>query len=192
MDQSKLLRLAVCLFPDVCALDFVGPMELLSSLFPEWLAKTEAGPSPYTIKVAYVSTSKEPVRATSALTISPDQSYEEATEQFDLLLVPGGKKEALTDVAILTFLRQVWGLALVYARSRSSTSSSAKHLVLNTCSLYARVLRCSRMLACCVENARPRTSRSSSASWKKHVSWISPGSPRPDGWSMARYGLLLA
>ena len=86
-NETKLLRVVVCLFPNVTALDFVGPMELLSFLIP---ANARFGPYPYAIDVTHASISKDPVRAGSALTMVPDTSYEEATEQFDIILVPGG------------------------------------------------------------------------------------------------------
>ena len=87
--EKTLLRLVVCLFPDVCALDFVGPMELLSFLFPAYV-DAGFGTFSHTVEVTYASISKNPVRTGSALTILPDKSYDEATEQFDVVLVPGG------------------------------------------------------------------------------------------------------
>ena len=82
--------MAVCLFPGVTVLDFTGPMELFSFLYPNRLARSSFGPSPYTISATYLSISKEPVVSTSELVILPNKTYGEAVEQYDILVVPGG------------------------------------------------------------------------------------------------------
>lgn len=90
MPEHTVLRLAVCIYPDVCSLDFVGPMELFSFLFPQALATRPYGViSPYAIQVSYMSVSRDPVVSTTGTVVLPSISYQEVSEQFDILLVPG-------------------------------------------------------------------------------------------------------
>ena len=91
MSEPIPLRVAVCLFPLVASLDFVGPMELLSFLFPEHIKMGLTPPPPYSITATYIHVTKEPVVASCGIAIVPAKTYEEATEQYDILLVPGGQ-----------------------------------------------------------------------------------------------------
>ena len=87
------LSLAVCLFPGVTALDFAGPMEVLCFLTSPVIAAGFLPTTPaYLIEPIYLSTSKDPVTVPAGFTILPAKSYDEVTEQYDVLLVPGGDK----------------------------------------------------------------------------------------------------
>ncbi|KAJ3528596.1 hypothetical protein NM688_g7977 [Phlebia brevispora] len=89
--MTVLLTIAVCLFPEAAALDFVGPMELLSFLTPRVLAlKLLPISPPFGFEPAYLSTSKGPLEFYGGLQVLPTKTYDEVTEQFDILLIPGG------------------------------------------------------------------------------------------------------
>jgi len=94
MSNLKTLRLAVCLFPDVTALDYEGPVELLGFISPK-NAKTRDIPKtcPYLIDITYLSHTMEPVEPSSGPNILPTQTYNDVKddEQFDIILVPGGR-----------------------------------------------------------------------------------------------------
>ena len=90
MSGPTVLTLGVCIYPDVCTLDFIGPMELFSFLYPQSLATRPFGVvSPYAIEATYVSVSKDPVVTTTGTVILPSLAYQDVIEQFDILLVPG-------------------------------------------------------------------------------------------------------
>ena len=109
MSQPTVLRLAVCLFPNgVAALDFTGPMELFAFLAPEFQATGFFPSSPIHIHADYLCVSKEPVRATIGTKIIPDNSYPEVTEQYDILLVPGGSSFLSLEKLLLKAFFRYW------------------------------------------------------------------------------------
>ena len=90
--MSTTLKLAICFFPEVTALDYKGPMELFGFLSQSDLALRYVPSAPYGIKATYVAYTKDPLSPVSGPRLVPDTTYEEAiNEQFDILLIPGGK-----------------------------------------------------------------------------------------------------
>lgn len=106
--MAIVLSIAVCLFPGVTALDFVGPMELLGFLTPQVIAmKLLPTQAPYVFETTYLSVSKDLVRASPGFDILPAKTYDEATEQFDILLVPGGENGAhVSERFLMSFTRR--------------------------------------------------------------------------------------
>ncbi len=97
--MTTTLSLAVCLFPGVTILDFVGPMELLGFISPKALtSRSMPAPVAYAIEPVYFSVSKEPVESQAGVALLPTRTYEEVIpeEQFDVLLIPGGNKSRLS------------------------------------------------------------------------------------------------
>lgn len=92
------LRLAVCLFPAVTALDFQGPIELLGFLSPESLKRHFTNPPSHSIETTYFSHNLDLVKPSSGPLIQPDRSYSDtgSSIQYDILLVPGGMRVAHT------------------------------------------------------------------------------------------------
>ncbi len=91
--MSTVLKLAVCLFPKVTALDYQGPMELLGFLSKESIDQQfpQAAP-PYAIEPTYLAYTKDPVGPSTGPRFLADTTYEDAIngEQYDIILVPGG------------------------------------------------------------------------------------------------------
>jgi putative intracellular protease/amidase len=91
------LRLAVCLYPGVTALDYQGPMELFGFISNKSLngPKNSRLPLPeplkYTIETTFLSHDTKPVEPKSGPLILPNASYTDPTGQYDIVLVPGGK-----------------------------------------------------------------------------------------------------
>lgn len=88
------LRLAVCLFPDVTALDFIGPVEALAFLHPTKIeqARSKLPEIPaYSIEATFLSYTLDPIRPTAlGPNFLANSTYDQEHEQFDILLVPGG------------------------------------------------------------------------------------------------------
>jgi len=86
------LRLAVCLFPAVTALDFQGPIELLGFLSPESLKRRFTNPPSHSIETTYLSHNLDLVKPSSGPLIQPNASYSDSgpSNQYDIILVPGG------------------------------------------------------------------------------------------------------
>jgi hypothetical protein len=93
------LSLAVCLFPIVCPTDFQGPVELLSFLAPRTTGTPQEIGSIFptapavTIEATYIAVTSDPVQGSSGPKLLPDRTYDSIKEgeQFDIILVPGGK-----------------------------------------------------------------------------------------------------
>ena len=94
LEEMPQLSLAVCIFPIVCPTDFQGPVELLSFIDPETVARGGLLPSvpDTTIKVTFVGVTSDPVKGSSGPKLQPDRTYSDIKEgeQFDIILVPGG------------------------------------------------------------------------------------------------------
>ncbi|KAF7973439.1 hypothetical protein HWV62_15132 [Athelia sp. TMB] len=92
--MSTPLRLAVCLFPSVTALDYQGPMELLGFLSPQNLERTRSRVFPtqpaYSIETDYLSHSMNPIVPVSGPHVMPTGTYGGTHTQYDIILVPGG------------------------------------------------------------------------------------------------------
>ncbi|TRM58180.1 class I glutamine amidotransferase-like protein [Schizophyllum amplum] len=120
------LSVAVCLYPLVTALDYQGPVEFLAALTasakPFILKEHSTGfedtydSIPTLGPLTYLAPSNEPtgpgISGEAGPRVIPDKTYAEATEQFDILLVPGGFNPGPPE--LLDFLtRQVPGAKYV-------------------------------------------------------------------------------
>lgn len=86
------MQIGFLAYPDVTALDLVGPYEVLTRL-----------PG---AECRVVAATTEPIRSHHGLRLLPDLSFEDAP-QFDLLCVPGGpgQEACMEDARLLQFLR---------------------------------------------------------------------------------------
>ena len=96
MSTVPTLRLAVCLFPDLTLLDFIGPVEFFGLLQPKSI-QTHAAlyptPPPLQLEATYFSHDKTPVVGDVGPALIPQKTYKEVLEnfeQYDLVLIPGG------------------------------------------------------------------------------------------------------
>jgi hypothetical protein len=100
-----ILHLAVCLYPNVTALDYQGPIELLSFISAgRYSTLDRLGiHSNYVIDATYFSHSLEPVSPVAGPSVQASRTYDEvkADEQFDILLVPGGGLKLFTILGII-------------------------------------------------------------------------------------------
>lgn len=89
-----LIRTAVLLFPNLIALDYQGPVEVLGFLDPNFPGAASLPVQPQAnIELTYVAPSLAPVHPIAGPLVVPDMSYEGALAsgvQFDAILVPGG------------------------------------------------------------------------------------------------------
>ncbi len=86
MDPGERLRAGILLFPDVEVLDFSGPFEVLSVTRMDEARRRE-DPSPF--EVLLVAETREPVRATGGMTVTPHTDLD-GCPPLDVLVVPGG------------------------------------------------------------------------------------------------------
>lgn len=102
------LRLAVCLFPDLTLLDFIGPVQVFGMLEPKNIqAHAALYPKlpPVQIEVTYFSHDRAPVVGDVGPGLIPQRTYGEALEkfeQYDLILVPGGVSQPDGSTGFLT------------------------------------------------------------------------------------------
>ena len=93
------LRLAVCLFPDLTILDFVGPVQVFGALEPRIIQAYGAlypTSPPVQVEVTYFSHDRAPVIGDVGPGLIPQRTYGEVLdnfEQYDLILVPGGASQ---------------------------------------------------------------------------------------------------
>ncbi|PBK93119.1 hypothetical protein ARMGADRAFT_1063242 [Armillaria gallica] len=87
-------RMAVCLYNGATSLDYQGPVELLGlqstlirKLFPDILSANETNCA---IDATYLANTLDPILPLSGPKLLPDQAYDDAKEQFDIILIPGG------------------------------------------------------------------------------------------------------
>ncbi|KAJ7130855.1 class I glutamine amidotransferase-like protein [Mycena crocata] len=91
-----ILRVAVCLFPGVTTTDYQGPVELLGILSPKNRQRAingvfkELTVPDISIELTYLSHTLDPVEPTAGPMVLPSITYDDAQEQFDIILVPGG------------------------------------------------------------------------------------------------------
>jgi hypothetical protein len=91
------LRLAVCLFPEVTALDYAGPVELLSFISSKNLQSPMSPfqtPPSHVIETTYLAYTLDPVEPSSGPLLVPSMTYD-TEEQFDIILVPGGEQSMI-------------------------------------------------------------------------------------------------
>ncbi|KAK0482541.1 class I glutamine amidotransferase-like protein [Armillaria novae-zelandiae] len=101
--------MAVCLYNGATLLDFQGPVELLGfrstairKLFPDILGANESNCA---IDATYLANTLDPVVPLSGPKLLPDQTYDDAKEQFDIILIPGGARSARKN-ALINFLKR--------------------------------------------------------------------------------------
>ncbi|KLO14623.1 class I glutamine amidotransferase-like protein [Schizopora paradoxa] len=91
MSLPEAWNVAICLFNNVTALDFQGPIELFGFLSPASLERR--GSSLFDPKIAlnlhYLSTTLDPITPISGPKMNPTDVYS-STKQYDILLIPGG------------------------------------------------------------------------------------------------------
>ena len=96
MSTTPTLRLAICMFPNLTLLDFIGPVQVLGLLQPKIIqAHTELYPMLPSIQIetTYFSHDRTPVVGDVGPGLIPQRTYGEVLEnfeQYDLILVPGG------------------------------------------------------------------------------------------------------
>lgn len=95
MSITTPLRIAICLFPQVTALDYAGPIEVFSFLHPELIQQigSQYPEYPrYSIEATFLSYTLDPIKPKGLGPSSlPDATYDQEHDQFDILLVPGGR-----------------------------------------------------------------------------------------------------
>jgi transcriptional regulator GlxA family with amidase domain len=106
-DPPKKRVVGIVVFPDVEALDFVGPYEVFSFAHthaapPADAPKGTAGRMDYLFDVRVVAATTEPVAVRGGLKVVPTTAFKDCP-QVDILVVPGGrgKDAALKDKALL-------------------------------------------------------------------------------------------
>lgn len=96
MSVRPILKLAVCLFPDLTLLDFAGPVQVFALLEPKNVqAHSAMYPTlpPVQVETTYLSHNRAPVVGDAGPAFIPHRTYGEVLEnfeQYDILLVPGG------------------------------------------------------------------------------------------------------
>jgi len=104
------LRLAVCLYPGLTALDYQGPIELFGFISKKSVNDGIPLPEPlkYTIEITFLSHDMNPVEPKSGPMILPNASYTDPTGQYDIVLVPGAPMASVYNApdAIIEFLKQ--------------------------------------------------------------------------------------
>ncbi|KAK7034030.1 hypothetical protein VNI00_012461 [Paramarasmius palmivorus] len=115
--EQTVYRLAVCLYPDVAALDYQGPIEMLGGFSTELQARFghyyKTRPS-CAINVEFLSHTKEPVKPVAGPGLVPTLTYKEAMEtDIDIILIPGGANSdpKALDPSLLEFLKKRGPLA---------------------------------------------------------------------------------
>ncbi len=92
--MATVLKLAICLFPKVTALDYQGPIELLGFLSKSVISKKFIPHSAYAYEIepTYIAYTKDSLSPYSGPRILPDTTYEDAIkgDQFDIIIIPGG------------------------------------------------------------------------------------------------------
>lgn len=102
--MPEVLSLAILLFDQVFALDFQGPQALFSFLAPvKELAQLLPHAPAYNIVTSYLAVSADPVPAAGGPQLVPTRTYASVKpgEQFDIILVPGGRQRSseISDIA---------------------------------------------------------------------------------------------
>ncbi|KAI5831929.1 class I glutamine amidotransferase-like protein [Schizophyllum commune Tattone D] len=93
--SPKSLSLGVCLYNGLTCLDFQGVVENLCLLTKQQRARIMAdAPGPEITPITYLADTLDPVKpgfsGEAGPRLMPDATYSETTQQFDILLIPGG------------------------------------------------------------------------------------------------------
>ena len=108
MSTVPTLRLAVCLFPDLTLLDFIGPVQvfgLLQQKFIKALATLYPAPPTLQLEATYFSHDLTPVVGDVGPALIPQKTYKEVLEnfeQYDLILIPGGESQLVNSSSSLS------------------------------------------------------------------------------------------
>ncbi|KAH8073011.1 class I glutamine amidotransferase-like protein [Cristinia sonorae] len=102
-NSPKILKLALCLFNDVTALDFQGPLELFG-----FIARPNVIEAETLIKPVYLGPSPDPIKPWAGAPMIPTRTYDSVgeDEQFDIILIPGGARPKATPQSLLSFIRR--------------------------------------------------------------------------------------
>jgi len=94
------LRLAICLFPGIASLDSIGPVEILSFIFPDLIEKVGIGAYPepprFSLQPTFVGYTLDPmIPSATGPGLLAQTTYDELNdsptlEQVDIILSPGG------------------------------------------------------------------------------------------------------
>nr|QGV12922.1 class I glutamine amidotransferase-like protein [Auricularia cornea] len=106
--ESKVLKVAICLYPGVQLLDFAGPLDLLSVLSPAHAGIVKP-PPPVLFSMTQLAT-EDTVVASAGLVMKATSTYDKEIAsgvQYDVLLVPGGlgSSPGKTPEVLLEFLK---------------------------------------------------------------------------------------
>lgn len=83
------LRIAITIFPEAMALDWVGPLDILNTLSKVEASKPESIPS---VKIVIVGDTLTPIKQSNGMMVTPEITYETAkSQEWDAVLVPGGQ-----------------------------------------------------------------------------------------------------
>ncbi|KAG7448226.1 class I glutamine amidotransferase-like protein [Guyanagaster necrorhizus] len=105
-------RMAVCLYNGVTSLDYQGPVELLAlrstpirKMFPDLLGANETNCA---IDATYLANTLDPIVPLAGPKVLPDQTYDDAKEQFDIIFIPGGACSVRkgTEHSLMNFLKR--------------------------------------------------------------------------------------
>ncbi|KAL1756564.1 class I glutamine amidotransferase-like protein [Schizophyllum commune] len=117
--SSPSLSVAVCMYNRMTSLDYQGPIEFLSALSAKtkpYMFKEKADSLPTLGPFTYLSHTLEPVApgyaGEAGPRLTPDKTFGEAKEQFDIIMVPGGIPEVPQELNDF-LIRQVPGAKYV-------------------------------------------------------------------------------
>ncbi|KAK0196622.1 class I glutamine amidotransferase-like protein [Armillaria mellea] len=107
-------RMAVCLYNGATSLDYQGPVELLGTrstkireLLPDILGADKVNCA---IDATYLANTLDPIAPLAGPKLLADQTYDDAKEQFDIILVPGGacsaRRDAFVQLDLMNFLKR--------------------------------------------------------------------------------------
>ncbi|KAI5895419.1 class I glutamine amidotransferase-like protein [Schizophyllum commune H4-8] len=116
---SSSLSVAVCMYNRMTSLDYQGPIEFLAALSAKtkpYMFKEKADSLPTLGPFTYLSHTLEPVApgyaGEAGPRLTPDKTFGEAKEQFDIIMVPGGIPEVPQELNDF-LIRQVPGAKYV-------------------------------------------------------------------------------
>lgn len=116
MHMTTRCRTGILMFDDVEVLDFAGPYEVLSRARTEPGLQSRRSDDTAPFQVFTVARSREPVRATGGLVVTPDHSFASAPP-IDLLIVPGGlgTRRLLDDAEVCSWIERTAASARLVA-----------------------------------------------------------------------------
>ena len=88
--RTQAVRIAFTLFPEAMSLDFIGPLDILSTLSRSDPDRPTSIPP---VECVLVGDTLEPVKMSNGMQVVPQMTYSQASEDkrgWDAVLVPGG------------------------------------------------------------------------------------------------------